>query len=121
MDFSNLDIIKGEDSNIFQNINSGNNSTSATNNKKHIKFDLTKNTTFIYEEKDLISKYTKIPIDNKNKTKPKNNNIKTKLLPIIKKYDKKNIKIDKNYIFKENLDESDILSESIKLFDDIDL
>ena len=121
MDFSNLDIIKGEDSNIFQNINSGNNSTSATNNKKHIKFDLTKNTTFIYEEKDLISKYTKIPIDNKNKTKPKNNNIKIKLIPIIKKYDKKNIKIDENYIFKENLDESDILSESIKLFDDIDL
>ena len=121
MDFSNLDIIKGEDSNIFQNINSCNNSTTATNNKKHIKFDLTKNTTFIYEEKDLISKYTKIPIDNKNKTKPKNNNIKTKLLPIIKKYDKKNIKIDENYIFKENLDESDILSESIKLFDDIDL
>jgi hypothetical protein len=34
------------------------------------------------------------------------------------KYNKQEIKIDKNYIFKENLSEAEILSKSIKLDDD---
>ena len=51
--------------------------------------------------------------NNNNKTK----NLRKKFMPIIKKYNKQYIKIDKNYIFKENLSESEILSECYTLVD----
>ena len=110
MDFSKVDIIRREDSNKLKNKNND----KRNNNKKHVQFNLTKNVLFLYNDNDYISYYKTIPENQKRGTK----NLRKKIKPIIMKYNKQEIKIDKNYIYKENLSEAEILSKSIKLDDD---
>ena len=83
-------------------------------NKKHIKFDLSKNTLFIYNEKDYISRYKKYSANKKTKTR---NLIRKNFKPIIKKFNKNDIKKDENYVLKENLDEDEIISEFLNYRD----
>ena len=80
---------------------------------KHIQFDLSKNVLFIYKENDYISKYKKY---SNNHTSNTNNTINLKInnAPIIRQFNEDDIKINKNYLFKENLDEDEIVSESTK-------
>jgi hypothetical protein len=96
MDLSKLNIIKEQETKKIQII------------KKHIQFDLNRNVYFFYDDQDYISKYKKIP----------NNNIYSKNLkiniPIIRHFNIGDIKTDNNYKFKENLDEKEIISDSIK-------
>ena len=99
---------------LYKDNNNNNNETNKSINKKHIQFDLTKNIIFCYNDRDYITKYQRIS---------KNKNIKIKNVrknndPIIKKFNKSDIKINNNYISKENLDEKEIFSELIKFFED---
>lgn len=73
-------------------------------NNKHIKFDLKKNVYFFYNDKDYITKYKKYSENNINIVK----NLKRYNAPIIRKFNKEDIKINKDYIFKENLEEEEI-------------
>ena len=96
MDLSKLNIIKEQEAKKIQII------------KKHIQFDLNRNVYFFYNDQDYISKYKKIPNNNINSKKLKIN------LPIIRHFNIGDIKVDNTYKFKENLDEKDIISESVK-------
>ena len=130
MDLSKLTFIKRKNSNDTKNFNNANkdnnsfyiindnnnnNYNNIDNNKKHIKFDLNKNILFFYNDKDYISKYQKISF-NKN---AKIRNLRKKIIPIIKKFNKEDIKIDNNYILKENLEENEILSKNALAVDNI--
>ena len=97
------------------NENKNNNVINKDNNKKHIKFDLSKNVLIFYNDKDYITKYKKISLNKSAKIR----NLRTKIKPIIKKFNKEDIKINNNYVSKENFDEKEILSENILVFDDI--
>ena len=109
MDFSKLNSLQKKKINSAEiNIND--------KNKRHIKFDLSQNILFTYKEKDYISKYIKYfnskKVGNK-KLIPKN------IKPIIKKFNIKDIKTNKNYVLKENLEEIEIIiSDVIEHIDD---
>jgi len=104
MDFSNLDFVVSNNSNL-QNAN-----------KKHVKFDLTQNVSFIYNKNDYICD-CKIYIKNKN-TRIKN--LRKNSKPIIKKFNKEDIKINKKYILNERLKEKEIVTDFFKIFSDGD-
>ena len=80
---------------------------------KHIKFDLSKNVLFIYKENDYISKYKKYSNNHISNTK-NTKNLKINNKPIIRQFNANDFKINKNYLFKEYLDEDEIVSESTK-------
>ena len=89
-----------------KNNNNKNNQTVNTENvnNKHIKFDLKKNVYFFYNDKDYITKYKKYSENNINIVK----NLKRYNAPTIRKFNKEDIKINKDYIYKENLEEEEI-------------
>ena len=103
MDFSNIDF--AVNNNIFQN-----------SNKKHVKFDLKQNVSFIYNKNDYVYNckiYTK-----NNNTKIKN--LRKNSKSIIKTFNKEEIKINKKYILNERLQEKEIVTDFFNIFSDGD-
>ena len=103
MDLSNLDFAV-------------NNNNLLNTNKKHVTFDLTQNVSFIYNNNDYIYKckiYTK---NNNGRIK----NLRKNSKPIIKKFNKDDIKINKKYILNERLKEKEIVTDFFKIFSDGD-
>ena len=103
MDFSNIDF--AVNNNILQN-----------SNKKHVKFDLKQNVSFIYNKNDYVYNC---------KIYAKNNNTKIKNLrknskPIIKTFNKEDIKINKKYILNERLKEKELVTDFFKILSDGD-
>ena len=81
-----------------------------------MKFDLTQNVCFIYNSNDYIFK-SKIYAKNIN-TRIKN--LRKNSKPIIKKFNKEDIKINKKYILNERLKEKEIVADYFKIFSDRD-
>ena len=111
MDLSKFPFLKGKNKKEIQKIKG--NKLEVQNNKnknKHIHFDLTKNIFFLYIDKDYISKYKKYSKNNNNNAQK----LKVSNKPIIKKFNIDDIKINKNYLPKEYLDEDEIVIESSK-------
>ena len=103
MDFSNIDFAV-------------NNNNLQNSNKKRVKFDLKQNVSFIYNNNDYVYNckiYTK-----NNNTKIKN--IRKNSKPIIKAFNKEDIKINKKYILNERLKEKEIVTDFFNIFSDGD-